>query len=98
MTAGSPLQVSTPLGAVEGLARDGYQRFAGIRYGKAPAGPLRFRAPQPVDSWDGVYDAKGFGANAMQPAAVGVLAGGRSRKIVCSSTCTRRAPTTGADR
>ncbi|KAI4815599.1 hypothetical protein KUCAC02_005740, partial [Chaenocephalus aceratus] len=31
--------------------------FLGIPYGKPPVGKLRFRAPEPVDTWEGVKDA-----------------------------------------
>ncbi|XP_040061110.1 acetylcholinesterase-like [Ixodes scapularis] len=31
--------------------------FTGIRYGKAPVGALRFRKPQPAESWTGIADA-----------------------------------------
>ncbi|KAG0409780.1 hypothetical protein HPB47_013109 [Ixodes persulcatus] len=31
--------------------------FTGIRYGKAPIGALRFREPQPAESWTGIADA-----------------------------------------
>jgi para-nitrobenzyl esterase len=56
-----------PLGELRGVAFDGYERFAGIRYAQAPTGDLRFRAPKPVQPWEGTYDATEFGASAMQP-------------------------------
>nr|XP_023020747.1 esterase FE4-like [Leptinotarsa decemlineata] len=31
--------------------------FRGIRYAKPPINDLRFQPPQPVDKWEGVYDA-----------------------------------------
>ncbi|KAJ9599104.1 hypothetical protein L9F63_010372, partial [Diploptera punctata] len=34
-----------------------YYSFQGIPYAKPPTGPLRFRAPQPADSWKGMRDA-----------------------------------------
>jgi para-nitrobenzyl esterase len=61
---------------VKGVDLDGCQRFAGIRYAKAPTGERRFLPPEPVDAWDGVYDATAFGPSAPQaaplPGAVGV--------------------------
>ena len=59
--------ITTPLGEMKGVDFDGCERYAGIRYAKAPIGELRFRAPQPVDRWEGVYDATEFGASAPQP-------------------------------
>lgn len=56
----------TPLGEVKGVDLEGCERYAGIRYAKAPVGDLRFRAPVPVDAWDGVYDATAFGPAAPQ--------------------------------
>ena len=40
--------------------------WRGIKYAKAPVGDLRFRAPQPVDSWTGVKDAVAFSPVAPQ--------------------------------
>ena len=34
-----------------------YHSFSGIRYGKAPAGKLRFKLPEPADKWEGTYQA-----------------------------------------
>lgn len=36
--------------------------FLGIPYAQPPVGQLRFKAPQPVNLWTGVRDAKQFGA------------------------------------
>src|SRR4051812_24518459 len=58
---------TTPLGALEGVDLEGCERYAGIRYARAPVGDLRFRAPQPVEPWEGVYDATRFGPSAPQP-------------------------------
>ena len=54
--------ITLKLGAIKGLVRtleDGtsVNLFEGIRYGKAPVGPLRFRKPVAETKWDGVYDA-----------------------------------------
>jgi para-nitrobenzyl esterase len=57
----------TPLGEVRGVDLAGCERYAGIRYARAPVGQLRFRAPQPVGPWSGVYDATEFGPSAPQP-------------------------------
>lgn len=42
------------IGSVE---PDGTHAWRGIRFAAAPVGPLRWRAPQPVQTWAGVYEA-----------------------------------------
>jgi para-nitrobenzyl esterase len=54
--------VRTSAGRVRGVARDGVVAFRGVPFAAAPEGPLRFRAPAPVEAWDGVRDAVAFGA------------------------------------
>ncbi|XP_070551704.1 cocaine esterase-like [Ptychodera flava] len=41
--------------------------FQGIPYAEPPVGGLRFRAPEPKSSWQGVRDAKELGNACMQP-------------------------------
>ncbi|MES1200392.1 MAG: carboxylesterase family protein [Pseudomonadota bacterium] len=55
-------------GALSGLGRQdtGVRIFRGIPYAAPPVGPLRWRAPQPVEGWDNVRDAKQFGPRCMQ--------------------------------
>ena len=71
--------VTTRLGEIKGIELEGCERYAGIRYAKAPVGDRRFRAPEPVEPWDGVYDATSFGPSAPQvaamPGAVGAAQG-----------------------
>jgi hypothetical protein len=40
--------------------------FRGIRYGKPPVGPLRFKQPVPVKKWEDTLDATTFGASCPQ--------------------------------
>jgi para-nitrobenzyl esterase len=47
-------------GIVEGFTRDGVNRWRSIPYARPPAGSLRFRAPQPAESWRGVRYCHGF--------------------------------------
>jgi para-nitrobenzyl esterase len=54
--------VTTKYGKLSGEFIDGVFRFRGIPYAASPTGPLRFQAPQPPDSWDGVRDCRAFGA------------------------------------
>lgn len=63
--------VSTGLGQIRGSVMSSrldrrFYAFRGIRYGKAPVGDLRFRAPVPVDQWDGVFDATDDGPMCVQ--------------------------------
>jgi len=70
--------VETRNGKVEGDVRGAHSVFRGIPYARAPVGPLRFRAPEPLEPWTGVRDATRFGASSLQGAmfAPGVVAEG----------------------
>jgi para-nitrobenzyl esterase len=61
-------QVRTASGALEGtVSLDGkIQIFKGIPYAAPPVGPLRWKEPQPVASWQGTRKATEFGARCMQ--------------------------------
>jgi para-nitrobenzyl esterase len=61
------LQVKTQAGVVEGIAEDGIKKFLGVPFAAAPVGDLRWKAPQPVEAWEGVREAKAFGNDPMQP-------------------------------
>ena len=61
------LQVKTQYGVLEGLEEDGVKKFLGVPFAQAPVGELRWKAPQPVQPWEGVREAKAFGADPMQP-------------------------------
>jgi para-nitrobenzyl esterase len=54
-------EVSTSAGRVRGRVEHGNAVFRGVPFAQPPLGELRFRAPQPVTSWDGVRDASEFG-------------------------------------
>ena len=41
--------------------------YAGIPFAKPPVGEYRWKAPQPVDNWEGVRDCDFFGPRSMQP-------------------------------
>ena len=59
----------TKSGAVRGtLSSDGKVRaFCGIPFAAPPIGALRWREPQPVQSWTDVRDATHFSQRCMQP-------------------------------
>ncbi|XP_046962306.1 juvenile hormone esterase-like [Vanessa cardui] len=52
-------------GKIKGVLCDSkngtYYAFKGIPYAKPPLGPLRFKAPQPPESWKGIRDASEHG-------------------------------------
>jgi para-nitrobenzyl esterase len=61
-------QVRTPDGVLEGVvSADGKVRtFKGIPYAAPPVGNLRWKAPQPVQAWNGVRKATEYGPRCMQ--------------------------------
>lgn len=66
--AATPPVVSTPAGWVRGIARPGGgAEFLGIPYAEPPVGDLRWRAPVPAKPWQGIRDARSFGAPCAQP-------------------------------
>ena len=64
---GAPI-VRTHDGLVRGVAESGGYVFRGLPYATPPTGELRWKAPQPPASWDGVRDATKFAPNCPQPA------------------------------
>ena len=62
----SATSVTIGQGSLEGLEQGGVLQFRGIPYAAAPVGDLRFRAPQPPASWEGVRDATRFGPMSVQ--------------------------------
>ncbi len=53
--------------------------FRGIRYGESPAKTGRFRAPQPAAGWEGIREAREFGAICPQSGKVGSYTVARKR-------------------
>ncbi len=62
------LQAKTENGWVEGVMAgcQSVSIFKGIPFAAPPVGPLRWRAPQPAESWEGVRPAKEFANAPMQ--------------------------------
>jgi len=58
--------VTTKSGKIEGSFEGGLFVFKGIPYAAPPVGALRWLPPQPVKKWEGVREAKNFGAIAPQ--------------------------------
>ena len=65
------LQVKTQYGILEGFEEDGVKKFLGVPFAQAPVGELRWKAPQPLQAWEGVREAKQFGDDPMQPNVFG---------------------------
>jgi para-nitrobenzyl esterase len=63
------LKVKTENGIVEGLPGNNHivSVFKGIPFAKPPVGDLRWRAPQPVEPWEGELKTYKFPNIAMQP-------------------------------
>lgn len=58
--------IKTNYGQLEGTLEDGCVVFRGVPYAKAPQGELRFRKPQEIEPWSGVYKADHFRNKSMQ--------------------------------
>lgn len=65
--------ITTHDGPIRGSVAQGVASYLGIPYAKPPVGALRWRAPQPPDTWRNVRDAVQFGPSCYQdpPAPIG---------------------------
>jgi para-nitrobenzyl esterase len=61
-----PAVVAIGSGKVAGVAADGVIAWKGIPFAAPPLGKNRWRAPQPVQKWSGVLQAKTYGHDCMQ--------------------------------
>lgn len=65
-------KVKVEQGTLEGITlASGIRTFRGIPFAEPPVGGLRWKAPQPPKSWEGVRKADVFGNNAMQKPVYG---------------------------
>ncbi|MEJ7740180.1 MAG: carboxylesterase family protein [Chitinophagaceae bacterium] len=64
-------RVKTGNGLVEGVRESGILSFKGLPFAAPPVGNLRWKEPQPIQSWHGVRKADKFGPRAMQRAMFG---------------------------
>ena len=48
---------TTRYGVIQGFEEDGALKWFGVPYAKDPVGELRWKAPQPLEPWDGVLEA-----------------------------------------
>lgn len=60
--------VETKNGAIEGIdqSETGLHIFKGIPFAQPPVGELRWKAPQPVENWEGIKPCKEFSAIPIQ--------------------------------
>ncbi|MEO8721290.1 MAG: carboxylesterase family protein [Ginsengibacter sp.] len=58
--------VKTLNGKLQGIANSGISEFKGIPYAAPPIDKLRWREPQPVQSWNDIRKADHFGPRGMQ--------------------------------
>lgn len=75
------VRARTTAGTVEGFTRDGVNRWRSIPYARPPVGPLRYRAPQPVQPWSGVRHCHGFANCAPQQRRYTMLGVGRYQQM-----------------
>ncbi len=80
------VQARTDKGTIEGNydTNTGIQTYFGVPFAKPPVGPLRWKAPQPMDAWDGVKFTKAFGPRPMQTNVFGDM---KSRSAGVSEDC-----------
>ncbi|MCQ2502081.1 MAG: carboxylesterase family protein, partial [Lachnospiraceae bacterium] len=58
--------ISTSSGKVRGYEREERVEFLGIPYAEAPVGPRRLKRSVAKEAWDGIFDAKVYGASPVQ--------------------------------
>ena len=81
-----PVQVKIDNGVIEGNynTHSGIQTYFGVPFAKPPVGNLRWKAPQPLDKWNGVKQTKKFGPRPMQTIVFGDM---NSRSDGVSEDC-----------
>ncbi|MEQ9437747.1 MAG: carboxylesterase family protein [Cyclobacteriaceae bacterium] len=64
----APLQINVEQGSIEGKynAETGLRMYFGVPFAAPPVGDLRWKAPQPLASWEGVKETKNFGPSPVQ--------------------------------
>lgn len=81
-----PVKAKISQGLIEGNynTHTGIQTYFGVPFAKPPVGDLRWKAPQPMDSWEGVKQTKRFGPRPMQTMVFGDM---KSRSAGVSEDC-----------
>lgn len=62
--------VKTKYGTLKGVSMGDYTVFKGVPYAKPPVGELRWKSPQPLEAWDGIYEADHFPDRGWQESTV----------------------------
>jgi len=75
--------VETTYGRLRGQVQDDVVAFLGIPFAAPPVGELRWRAPEPPATWDGIRDALEFGPACPQ----GLMPGMDSESLVLAEDC-----------
>lgn len=57
-------------GKISGVDKGNYTIYMGVPYAKPPVRELRFKAPEPLDAWDGVFEASRFNDACMQELSI----------------------------
>jgi para-nitrobenzyl esterase len=80
------VQATIENGTIEGLydTKSGLQMYLGIPFAKPPVGNLRWKAPQPLENWNGVLATKAFGPRPVQAIVFGDM---NSRSNGLSEDC-----------
>ena len=81
--AQAPAPVKVEGGLVQGAIEDGMAVYRGIPFAAPPVGDLRWRAPQPVEKWDGVKETVKFAPACIQ----GIMMGPGSSGPAPSEDC-----------
>jgi para-nitrobenzyl esterase len=61
-----PGQVKVEGGIIQGIVADDLTIFKGVPFAAPPVGDLRWKAPQPVDKWEGVLQTTEYAPSPMQ--------------------------------
>jgi len=62
-----PASIKVRDGLLQGKLEQGVEVYRGIPFAAPPVGELRWKAPQPVEAWEGVREAFEFGPMCPQP-------------------------------
>ncbi len=74
-------------GVVRGVEGAGVRAFLGLPYARAAVGDLRWRAPQPVEAWNGTRDASRLASDCTQALGREAVLGGGGGLVVGSEDC-----------